>query len=69
MANQEQGAEMLARKDMTEIMGAEGWDIPVEEIQDPEMAAKASIFSALGLYLDFVNLFLYLIRFLGRRSN
>ena len=37
--------------------------------QDPEMAAKASIFSALGLYLDFVNLFLYLIRFLGRRSN
>ena len=39
MANQEQGAEMLARKDMTEIMGAEGWDIPVEEVRDPEMAA------------------------------
>lgn len=36
--------------------------------QNPEMAAKASIFSALQLYLDFVNLFLYLIRLLGRRS-
>lgn len=35
--------------------------------QSPEMAAKASIFSALQLYLDFVNLFLYLIRLMGRR--
>ena len=36
---------------------------------NPEMAAKASIFSALQLYLDFINLFLYLLRFLGRRRN
>lgn len=36
----------------------------------PDMLAKASIFSALQLYLDFLNLFLYLLRFLGnRRSN
>lgn len=35
---------------------------------NPEMARKASIFSALQLYLDFVNLFLYLLRFLGRRK-
>lgn len=35
---------------------------------NPEMAAKASIFSALQLYLDFINLFLYLIRILGRRK-
>lgn len=35
----------------------------------PEMAAKASIFSALALYLDFVNLFLYLLRVLGRKRN
>lgn len=34
---------------------------------DPEMAKKASIFSALQLYLDFINLFLYLLRVLGRR--
>lgn len=35
----------------------------------PEMLAKASIFSALQLYLDFVNLFLYLLRFLGNKRN
>lgn len=35
----------------------------------PELAQKASIFSALQLYLDFVNLFLYLLRFLGKRKN
>ena len=37
--------------------------------QMPEMAAKASIFSALQLYLDFINLFVYLLRILGRRKN
>lgn len=36
--------------------------------QVPEMAAKASIFSALQLYLDFINLFIYLLRVLGRRK-
>lgn len=36
---------------------------------DAAMAKKASIFSALQLYLDFVNLFIYLLRFLGRRRN
>jgi hypothetical protein len=35
----------------------------------PEMLAKASIFSALQLYLDFVNLFLYLLRFLGNKRR
>ncbi|MCI8659283.1 MAG: Bax inhibitor-1/YccA family protein [Lachnospiraceae bacterium] len=35
---------------------------------DPEMAKKASIFSALQLYLDFINLFIYLLRVLGRRK-
>lgn len=33
---------------------------------DQDMLARASIFSALQLYLDFVNLFLYLLRFLGK---
>ena len=33
------------------------------------MLRKASIFSALQLYLDFINLFLYLLRFLGRRKD
>lgn len=36
---------------------------------DEAMLKKASIFSALQLYLDFINLFLYLLRILGRRRN
>ena len=35
----------------------------------PEIAAKASIMAALELYLDFINLFLYLLRIFGKRSN
>lgn len=35
----------------------------------PDMLEKASVFSALQLYLDFLNLFLYLLRFLGNRRN
>ncbi|MBC7765914.1 MAG: Bax inhibitor-1/YccA family protein [Hyphomonadaceae bacterium] len=34
---------------------------------NPDMLAKASIFAALQLYLDFINLFLYLLRVMGRR--
>ncbi len=34
-----------------------------------EILQKASIFSALELYLDFINLFLYLLRFLGRNNR
>lgn len=36
---------------------------------DPVMAKKASIISALELYLDFINLFLYLLRVLGRNRD
>lgn len=35
----------------------------------PDMMEKASIFSALWLYMDFINLFLYLLRFLGTRRD
>lgn len=35
---------------------------------DGEMLAKASIFSALALYLDFINLFLYILRIFGKRK-
>lgn len=35
---------------------------------DAQMAKKASVFCALQLYLDFINLFLYLLRVLGRRK-
>lgn len=36
--------------------------------QNSAMLEKASIFSALELYLDFINLFIYLLRVLGRRK-
>lgn len=34
-----------------------------------EMAHKASIYGALQLYLDFINIFLYVLRFVGRNRN
>lgn len=36
---------------------------------DPELLEKASIISALQLYLDFINLFLYLLRFFGNKKD
>lgn len=36
---------------------------------DSVMASKASVFSALALYLDFINIFIYLLRILGKRRN
>lgn len=36
---------------------------------DSEMQKKASIYSALELYLDFLNLFLYLLRILGKNKK
>lgn len=33
-----------------------------------EVRSKAAVLGALGLYLDFLNLFLYLLRFLGNRD-
>ncbi len=36
---------------------------------DGEMAEKASIYGALTLYLDFINIFLYVVRLLGMNSR
>ena len=33
------------------------------------MLQKSSIIGALNLYLDFINIFLYVVRLLGRRDN
>ena len=33
------------------------------------MLQRASVYAALQLYLDFVNLFIYLLRVLGRRRD
>lgn len=35
----------------------------------PDMLDKAAIFSALQLYMDFLNLFVYLLRFFGKRRD
>jgi len=37
-------------------------------INDGEVMTKVTIFAALSLYLDFLNLFLYLLRFFGKRD-
>ncbi len=36
---------------------------------EPELLEKASVFCALQLYLDYINLFLYLLRLYGKRKN
>jgi len=36
---------------------------------DGEAAAKASIFGALTLYLDFINMFQFLLSLFGNRNN
>ena len=36
---------------------------------DEAMRSKMAIFSALQLYLDFINMFLYILRLLGKRSR
>jgi len=38
------------------------------QFEEGEVAAKASIVGALVLYLDFINLFLFLLRFFGNRD-
>jgi len=38
-------------------------------ISNEEDTTKVSIICALRLYLDFVNLFLYLLRFFGQKKN
>lgn len=36
---------------------------------DPDLLEKASIFAALQLYLDFINLFIRLLRYVGKRKD
>ncbi len=38
------------------------------EAQGPEMIKKISIICALNLYLDFVNMFLYILQLFGSRD-
>lgn len=38
-------------------------------VTDSEMAKKYRVISALNLYLDFINIFLYVLRVLGKRNK
>jgi len=55
--------------------GLTAWDaqkikaLAIATQDDEQSASKASIMGALTLYLDFINLFLSLLRILGRRNN
>jgi hypothetical protein len=55
------------------FVGLTAWDtqklrmIAIATENDPAMAARLSVTGALALYLDFVNLFIYLLRFTGKR--
>ena len=44
-----------------------GRDVMVLEAANETTVSKMAIFGALKLYLDFINLFLFLLRFLGDR--
>ena len=54
------------------FVGLTAWDTQAIkrmcEASDSTMVGKVATMGALTLYLDFINLFLYLLRFFGRRS-
>lgn len=53
------------------FIGLTAWDtqkIKLMLINSPERAEHLATFGALSLYLDFINLFLYLLRFFGRNN-
>lgn len=57
------------------FMGLTAWDMQMIKrnyyylANNGEAAAKYSIISALNLYLDFINIFLYVLQIMGRHSN
>jgi FtsH-binding integral membrane protein len=53
----------LTAYDMQKIRGMTSF-----AMQGAEMAQKAAVIGALALYLDFINLFILLLRLVGRRK-
>ncbi len=58
------------------FMGLTAWDTAkIKAIaasydsRDENMTGKVAVFGALSLYLDFINIFLYLVRLFGRERN
>ena len=40
-----------------------------QSVHSPEEAARRSVYDALSLYLNFINLFMFLLQLLGVRNN
>lgn len=57
---------------MAIFIGLTAWDTQkikrMAAMVDESQAGKLATIGALSLYLDFVNLFLYLLRFFGNRN-
>ena len=55
------------------FIGLTAWDTQkiknADYVTDPSQTGKLATIGALSLYLDFINLFLYLLRIFGGRSN
>lgn len=56
------------------FLGITAWDVQklkymFESTPDSETAEKLSVFGAFSLYLDFINIFLYVLRILGNRRR
>ena len=43
--------------------------IAIQTENSPELSARLSVVGALVLYLDFINLFLFILRLMGNRRN
>ena len=57
---------------MAIFIGLTAWDTQkikeMTAMTDPSQVGKVATLGALSLYLDFINLFLYLLRFFGSRD-
>lgn len=56
------------------FLGLTAWDMQMIKrnyylVMNSEMAGKYRVISALNLYLDFINIFLYVLRILGKRNK
>ena len=62
--------DAVGKKRVTVVYDAQATRAMLEQYsaQGPEMVKKVSILCALNLYLDFVNMFMYILQLLGNRD-
>ena len=64
----------LHRREADAAPGLTAWDtqrlkVAYAQLRGTEFAGKMVVMGALQLYLDFINMFLFLLRFMGNRRN